>query len=642
MIKYKQVKYLSVSQVADYIMVSAATIRNWVKAKHLTPVSMYPLLFSEKSVIDLKNRIGTMSFMKLKIRANKSYSVSTFLPAEHIKDQETIQYITDVTRIFKNSKLSVEATVFSVAMRFLESASEISKSSGNIFSMDSDLLWRRTVLKTVMSEWHSLLTGDLSDPAYHSIYEICTPCKADDLLGLIYQSLRKEGDKTVRGSYYTPADLIHNSLLGIDTPVDTFLDPCCGSGNYLLSAAKIFHLDLENIFGLDTDKIAVFIAKINILLYYTDENAYPNIYCFDTLSGSSLNPVGHILGKIDVIATNPPWGAHVESANKQNTIDIRSKETFSRFLMKSIQMLRHGGQLSFILPESIMNIGSHAAIREYILNNTAIHSISLLGRQFTGVFTSSIRLHLSKGSAPSDWQVAIKQTNQTFYIPQIRFLNNSYFAFDVHTTQHDKDVVDRLYSIDHVTLDKHAEWAIGIITGDNKRHVFDKQLEDTEPVFRGRDVFQYKLGAPGFFIRFQPHLFQQTAPEKIFRVPEKLIYRFISDRLIFSYDNKQSLTLNSANILIPHIPNMSIWTVLTFLNSKVFQYLFKKLFNTHKVLRGDLERLPFPKLNSHLHQIIEKHSQQSISGEVSQELDNLVFEAFHLTQNEIARIIISI
>ena len=90
------------------------------------------------------------------------------------------------------------------------------------------------------------------------------------------------------------------------------------------------------------------------------------------------------------------------------------------------------------------------------------------------------------------------------------------------------------------------------------------------------------------YINYTRENFQQVAPENIYRAKEKLVYKFISKKLIFAYDNKQRLFLNSANILIPKLENYTIKDVMTFLNSTLFQYIYTKKFNELKVLKGNL------------------------------------------------------
>ena len=177
---------------------------------------------------------------------------------------------------------------------------------------------------------------------------------------------------------------------------------------------------------------------------------------------------------------------------------------------------------------------------------------------------------------------------------------------------------------------------MGIVTGDNNKYILQHNIADAEPIFRGSDVLPYTLKAPSSFIKFTPHLFQQVAPEHFFRKSEKLIYKFISKKLVFAYDNGQHLSLNSANILIPNIPNLSIKTVLALLNSAVFQYLFTKKFATHKVLRGDLEQLPFPYVSTQLQVLIDSLVDKAITlQETPKELEVLIFNLFGLSDDDI-------
>ena len=79
----------------------------------------------------------------------------------------------------------------------------------------------------------------------------------------------------------------------------------------------------------------------------------------------------------------------------------------------------------------------------------------------------------------------------------------------------------------------------------------------------------------------------------LYQAKEKIIYKFISSRLQFYHDKEQRLILNSANLLIPHANfPISMMNICLLFNSNFMNWLFNKIFNTHKVLRGDIECLP--------------------------------------------------
>ncbi len=636
-------KYLSVDHAAQMVGVSSATIRNWAKAGHISPVKKVPLAFSELEVLGLRNQLRSGELQKLKIRANKAHSEASVLPNEYASNIALVKNIEAILGFVQQGKLDIQAVLFTAALRILVLEGEVvKKPSASLFDLNSFTEWKRQAVKAEIEKWCHLLTGIERKDSYLGIYDLVATTAEDDYLGLLYQCLSAEGQKSLDGAYYTPSEIVKNSLQQfVSGNHTTFLDPCCGTGKYLTVAAKLLRLQPENIYGFDIDAAATRIARINLLIIFKNKEFSPHIYCLDSLShlatGEMFCETNKLLGAVDIIATNPPWGAHKNRAcSLQVANQIKSGETFAMFLAKAICLLKEGGELSFLLPESILKIRTHADIRQVILTQGRIKKIVKLGRPFTGVFTSVIRIDFIKGKANSAWLIPIEENEKIAYVEQGRFLSNDYYAFDINVTSHEETLLNKIYAITHVTLANNADWALGVVTGNNKKFILEHCVSESEAIFRGTDIQPYKLGEPRSFVHFLPANFQQVAPERFFRLPEKLVYRFISKTLVFAYDDKQQLTLNSANILVPRIPNMSIKVALAYLNSSVFQYLFKKKFSTHKVLRGDLEKLPFPILAREVHDKIEVMVEAVLAGsDVVKELDEYIFSTFNLLNQEI-------
>ncbi len=104
------------------------------------------------------------------------------------------------------------------------------------------------------------------------------------------------------------------------------------------------------------------------------------------------------------------------------------------------------------------------------------------------------------------------------------------------------------------------------------------------------------------FIPGDLSLYQQVAPKELYQAKEKLIYKFISSKLVFFCDTKQRYILNSVNLLIPNedFPISQI-QLSKILSGKVMNWLFKNIFDTHKVLRSDVESLPIHSDYFHKH-----------------------------------------
>ena len=139
-----------------------------------------------------------------------------------------------------------------------------------------------------------------------------------------------------------------------------------------------------------------------------------------------------------------------------------------------------------------------------------------------------------------------------------------------------------------------------------------------------------------WFIKVPFDSYQQVAPLHLYAAPEKLVYRFISSRLIFAYDDRRRWILNSANILIPELPSYPVTLVLAFLNSTVFQYIFMKKYATHKVLRGDLEELPFPLLPAgKIAELAQMAESVVKNGQAFAGLNLEICHLFHLNANDL-------
>ena len=80
----------------------------------------------------------------------------------------------------------------------------------------------------------------------------------------------------------------------------------------------------------------------------------------------------------------------------------------------------------------------------------------------------------------------------------------------------------------------------------------------------------------------------------MYRAKEKLLYRFICNQLVFAYDDKKTLSLNSCNIVIPKIEKLQAKYILAILNSRIAQFIFNKKFDSVKILRAHIESIPIP------------------------------------------------
>jgi type I restriction-modification system DNA methylase subunit len=437
--------------------------------------------------------------------------------------------------------------------------------------------------------------------------------------------------------YYTPDSIVSEITKRITSPNSKILDPCCGSGQFLLSFADTIK-DPENIYGIDIDGIAVNIAKINLIMKFPDIDFAPNIFNADFLFDIDQTFLQNKLKltEFDCIATNPPWGSHFSSnfikKFKEYFPEITSGESFSFFLVKSLKLLKEDGLLSFVLPESVLNVKLHSDIRKYIYNKYYISRIEQKKKVFKNIYSSTIIIDIENSNKNDS--VKIVNSQGIHNISYTKLGSNKDMLFNININSEDEKILSKIYSFNHRTLKDNAAWALGIVTGNNNYYIKSTKLKGYEPVIKGIDITPYKISTVNSFIKFEPKRFQQTADVNVYRQSEKLIYRYISNRLIFVCDREGRLTLNSANILIPQFEDIDIKVIMAFFNSELYQYIFQKKFSSIKVLKSHLEELPIPDLPKSVHDYI-LHSVNEIERGVSTDLlDEYIYKIFMINKSE--------
>ncbi len=458
----------------------------------------------------------------------------------------------------------------------------------------------------------------------------------NDVLGFIYQSLITEGERNITGQYYTCKSVVEymvgNKALS-DT--ETFLDPCCGSGAFLMAVKTN---NPANLYGFDINPTAVMIASVNLLIRYKDKEFCPHIYCLDFLSNDlfTSDSRNELPFKFDNIYTNPPWGSDKEGLYTFNYPYIKSKERASMIISESLNRLTNTGTLCFLLPSSLLKIKTHIDIRKLILTNTTILQIDIYKDRFDGVYTDYFSIKINP----------VKTTNQSYIVTSDGGDTNISLSEEDRASGNivlenfnnlDNSIIEKMESLCHDKL-SHSLWALGIVTGDNKNKVKKEKTDGLEPVYAGRQVNPFKLQDESLYILFDPENFQQCAREEFFRAPEKLIYRFIAKYPVVAYDDKQCLCLNSANILIPQLDTISVKSVAALLNSTLYHYYYSLRYSDIKVLKGYLQDLPFPKLtkkqDESLSALVTDIQSSSFSSVYQQQLDKEVYSIFGITEKE--------
>lgn len=607
-------KLYNSQDVCDLFSISEATLKNWIKLEKLIPNTIHnrSALFSRDYIENVMVDIKSNSSTRLKSRRNKKFASGSFLYKDYVsKESANIQNIQSLLDFILENKIvlsekEIRYILADCAIQLFLSKNGTSSISENFLSeylnSNIDLVQFSLLVEDLLENKDNLIlfiknNSELFE--YKYVYE-----KNEDILGLLYISLSNLSNRKARGAYFTPTKVVKKVISNLDLKDLSTIDPCCGSGNFLLQLPAVVTLD--NIYGNDIDKTSIKLTRINMYLKYEPKNLdvlYENFTTSDFLKNNTDIKYQYIIG-------NPPWGyefSKEELADLKKifvSADTKNVESYDVFVEKSLSCLEDNGRLFFVLPEAILNVKTHKTIRQIILDNTSIEYLEYLGNMFDKVQCPSVILKLQKSKkAFSSTGMRVKTKDSEFVINTHRKVSSETFNFNMSDEEYDlyKKIMDKE---NKVFLKNNGVFALGIVTGNNKDYISSIKTEKNEPILKGSDITKYKIKKVENYIDFEPDKFQQVAPVEFYRAKEKLFYKFISNKLIFAYDNNQKLSLNSCNILIPTFENLNIKYIMAVLNSSVAQFIFQKQFNSIKVLRSHIESIPIPVCENNLQQQI--------------------------------------
>ena len=631
----------TIDDICKTLSISKATAKNWIRLGKIVP-DMNGQLFSpeyiEKFVANLKSSNNT----KLKRRRNKKNATGKVLYKDYVhtaSNQKLVADLLELGIVEDERDLLIVLANFAVQLyyqchktQYFDNNVLLSflsqEHTGEFHILIKDLIGNHTIDSALIDKLQPALTKEILF------------VKGEDSLGFVYISLQDIGQRKSSGAYYTPEKVVNELIDRLyendpNLKAKTICDPCCGTGNFLLSLG-VKGIDYSNLYGQDIDPISVFLSRINIALMA------PEISALDIRSRIIIGNTYFetFTQKFDIIVGNPPWGSDFSEADALQCRRVfktaigKSIESYDLFVEKALSMLKHKGVLAFVLPEAILSVAAHDTVRRLIIDSCSFRFISYLGNVFSGVQCPSIILGITPDDKKTVVGCKVSTGNNTFVISKPRAFSDGMLSLNV--SDEENQCLDAISNIKNATyLKGKAKFALGIVTGNNKEYISTEKKDDNEIILKGSDIQRYSMTPSGNYIRFVPESFQQVAPVEMYRAKEKLLYRFISEVPVFTYDDRQTLSLNSCNIVIPDIDGLEMKYILAILNSSVAAYFISKKFNSVKLLRSHIEQMPMPVVPMDVQvSIIKKvdrimNSSENISG-LYEDLDSDIMELYGL------------
>ena len=181
--------------------------------------------------------------------------------------------------------------------------------------------------------------------------------------------------------YYTTCkDIVDFMVASLDLQNNALvMEPCAGNGVFIEALLKENKNIRIEAFEMDEQ------AYSELILKYGKNNSI-KIKHTDTLLESSLLPLPINSERYDYIIANPPYGAWQDYTKRKLLKRLYDgfyiKETYTTFLYQAINLLKEGGRLAFIIPNTFLTLHMHTDLREVILKKTKIINISVFPSKF--------------------------------------------------------------------------------------------------------------------------------------------------------------------------------------------------------------------------------------------------------------------
>jgi type I restriction enzyme M protein len=233
-----------------------------------------------------------------------------------------------------------------------------------------------------------------------------------------------------KGEFFTPREVVKTAIKIIDPqPEDSIVDPACGSGGFLIYALEHIWEIMDNnkkykglgdftstkkeyaaraIHGIDKEMDLVKIAKAYMAIIGDGKSqiAQQNtLHTPEDYEGKArdlfIEDQNNQFKKFDVVITNPPFGnkikvlaedskyfelGHVwkkQEGEWKKTDKIKETEPQVLFIERCLDMLKGGGKLAIILPETYFHAPNSSYVLEYMKkNNNFIAIVDLAHNTF--------------------------------------------------------------------------------------------------------------------------------------------------------------------------------------------------------------------------------------------------------------------
>jgi len=529
-----------------------------------------------------------------------------------------------------------------------------------------------------------------------------------------------------QGIYYTPkyiVDYIVQNALGPvlnkcksinDLQKIKVLDPACGSGSFLVAAMNFLIKKYEdfgvtpdgllkiqiledNIYGVDLDKQAVELARLNLLLNTFDHqfklpNLGGNIKNGNSLISGNDEELEKYFGKnyrdkkpfnwreefpkvfkqggFDCIIGNPPWVTVTHKEIGQEMVEFLKEKyvgaegfklnLFPLFVELGINLLKKDGIVSLI---RLLDTPSYKGVREKFVNKYDILDIqNIPSGAFDGVVAGNIILSIQKTPNKKNYiEIFDFITKNKTEISINDVEKNENLTININSNTESSEAIKKVKNGDTIPLKEVCDIHVGMMIK-NKKEKFFREPIFNYSIVEGKDLARFFVKNRNYFDIDKIEIFGGTKNIKKHQEHPKLFIRKTGNTIICALDLEGIFAEQSVYLVLLRNKDFDIKFLCAYLNSKLITSYFQNELITNPgaypyIQHYDLETVPVIKadvkiqkifaqytdkiieLNQNLLQSIENSDQwHKIKDEIAktdQKIDQEVYKLYGLTDEEI-------
>lgn len=449
--------------------------------------------------------------------------------------------------------------------------------------------------------------------------------------------------------------------------------PLTPEGNLTTTEKK--RILLNNIFGVDIDVNAVEVTKLSLLLkcmegetsasiahqlsFFNDrvlptldDNIKSGNSLVDTDFYDSVLDFGEdkkikpfnwkrgfpdILksGGFDFIIGNPPY-VMLQMLEAREVFDYTSKkfnaakykiDTYQLFTEQAILLLKEGGMLGYITPNTFLKNIHSEPLRKLLLAKTKLTEIVLYNFSvFAAASVDTCVFLIEKGTAPKNHTVDVKTSSEPLSfidagkVKQSSFEKNNRTDFNLLISEDDADIL-KIIEKKSKPLGTYCKAYFGIQTFDRTEYVSkEKRNKNYEPVIDGWNIEPYVLHVPIEYVNYTPAAIKSGGNETVYR-QDRICIRQIGATPIATFVPANIFTLNTIYNVYPiEGGKVNLHFLLGVINSKAVKFYWRKMNSDEKksfpkIKKEGILSIPIP---------IHSKEKNEIHNQISRDVQNLL------------------